>query len=145
LVAGLAIAIVGVVLYFAWYSRGWTAASTVAAIKWSSIIPHAIFILSCVWGAALSFGELANFILIHPGRALFGSQLAVGYLLALPAAATLYLVWRQLRRTYPAYLVFAGLTTLAYGIVFLGLWVQGATIGQEERYFRPLSLLLLVG
>ncbi len=145
LIAGIAIAIVGVVLYYAWYSRGWTAASTVAAIKWSSLVPHAIFILSCVWGAALSFGELANFILLHPGRPILGSQLEVGYLLALPAAGTLYLVWRQLRRTHRDYLVFAGLTMLAYGAVFLLLWVHGATIGQEERYFRPLSLLLLPG
>lgn len=144
-VAGLAIAIVGVVLYYAWYSRGWTAASTVAAIDWSAIVPHAIFMLSCIWGAALSFGEMANFILLHPGRAIFSSSLVVGYILALPAAVTLYLVWRQLRRTYPDYLVFAGLTTLAYGAVFLFLWAHGATIGQEERYFRPLSLLLLVG
>ena len=145
LVAGITIVIIGVVLYYGWHSRGWTAASTVAAIKWSSLIPHAVFILSCVWGAALSFGELGNFIFLHPGRAIVGSQLAVGYLLALPAAVTLYLVWRQLRRSHPQYLIFAALTTLAYATVFLWLWVLGATIGQEERYFRPLSLLLLVG
>jgi hypothetical protein len=145
LFAGLTIAIVGIVFYFAWYSRGWTAASTVAAINWSSVIPHAVFILSCVWGAALSFGELGNFLFLRPSRAVFGSQLTVGYLLALPAAVTLYLMWRQLRRAYPEYLVFAVLTTLAYGTVFLWLWVHGAVIGQEERYFRPLSLLLLVG
>lgn len=145
LVAGLTIIIVGVVLYFGWHSRGWTAASTVAATNWSSVVPHAIFILSCVWGAALSFGELGNFIFLHPGRAIFGSQLVVGYLLAIPAAATLYLIWRQLRRTHSDYLVFAALTTLAYGTVFLLLWVHGATIGQEERYFRPVSLMLLVG
>jgi len=144
-VAGGAIAIVGVVLYYGWYSRGWTAASTVAATQWSALVPYAIFIVSCVWGAAFSFGELGNFVFLHPSRPIFGSSLAVGYMLALPAAATLYLVWRQLRQTYRDYLVFAGLTTLAYGTVFLLLWVHGATIGQEERYFRPLSLLLLVG
>ena len=145
LVAALTIAIVGVVLYYAWYSRGWTAASTVASIQWSVFVTHAIFILSCVWGAALSFGEMWNFILLHPSRAIFGSQLAVGYILALPAAVTLVVMWRQLRRSHADYLVFVGLTTLAYAAVFLLLWARGATIGQEERYFRPVSLLLLVG
>jgi hypothetical protein len=86
-----------------------------------------------------------NFILLHPSRAIFGSQLAVGYLLALPAAVTFYVMWRQLRGNHRDYLVFVGLTTLAYGAVFLLLWARGATIGQEERYFRPVSLLLLVG
>jgi hypothetical protein len=145
LVAGTTIGIVGIVFYYAWYSRGGTAASISMGVQLSALVTHTIFAFSSVWSASLSLGELGNYIFVHPSRPILHSVLPIGYALAFFAAGSYAVIWLRLRRDYPEYLRFVFWVSASYSVVLVALWTRGAALGIEERYFRLLSLLLLVG
>jgi hypothetical protein len=145
LVAGATIALIGVIFYFAWYSRGWTAASTFGGFSWVELLSAIVFVMGSTWSAALSFGDLGNLIFVHPGRQIFSSSVPIACVFAPLAILTALFLWKQLRNRYAEYLRFCFYTAAAYGVVMVLVWSNGAPIGLEERYFRTTSMLFLVG
>src|SRR5262245_22232854 len=136
LVAATAIALIGVIFYFAWYSRGWTAASTFRGFTLWDLLTATIFVIGSTWSAALSFGDLGNWIFLHPGRQVFSTPVPIASVFAPLAVLTGLFLWNRLRDHYSEYLRFAFYTAAAYGVVMVLIWSNGAPIGLEERYFR---------
>ncbi len=145
LTGALAIALVAVIFYFAWYRRGWTAVSAFEGFSLVGLMEAVVFVLASNWSAALSFGDLGNLLFLHPGRQVFVSPVPLACVFAPLAIGTALLLWRQLRDRHAAYLRFAFYTAAAYGAVMIVIWSNGAAVGVEERYFRTTSLLFLVG
>jgi len=55
-VAGATIALIGLVFYFGWFSRGWTAVSEQAGLQWSVLASHAALAVGAVWSSSLALG-----------------------------------------------------------------------------------------
>jgi len=147
LVAGVTIATIGIVFYFAWLRRGWTpvAAASAAQIDPRVLIDYSIFALGAAWTAALSLGDLANWLVLHPARPLLAGPAPVWYALAVPAAVSFAIMAWRLRPLHAEYLRFVGWASLAIGAVLVASCASGASIGMDERHMRPVALLLLVG
>ncbi len=144
-VSGVTIAIVAVVFYVTWYSRGWTAVVSAGSFRWTDFASAVVFTIGCNWSAALSLGDLGNLILLHPGRQILTSPVPIACAFAPLAIATGFVLWRRLRSSYAEYLRFVFCTAAAYGAVMILIWSTGAAVGLEERYFRTTSMLFLVG
>lgn len=144
-IAGTTLTIVGIAFYYAWYRHGWSGAVGGSAFDWSNALAMAVLAFSSTWGASLSLGELGNYIFSHPSRPVFQSPIPVAVAMAVPATVTFYFVWHRLRASHAGYLRFATLTALSYGLVLVWIRARGGMIGEEERYFRIVSLLLFIG
>ena len=144
-VASTSIGIAGTVFYLAWYRHGWTAATPGDAFHWADAARMAVLGYSSAWGASLSLGELGNYLFLNPNRPLLASPIPAATALAVPATLTFYLVWRRLAGTHAKYLRFTALTALAYCLVLVWIRWRGGMIGEEERYFRVVSLMLFIG
>lgn len=144
-IAGATLAIIGIAFYYAWYRHGWSGAVGGSVFDWSNALAMAVLAFSSTWGASLSFGDLGNYIFSHPSRPIFRSPIPIAVVMTIPAAVTFYFVWRRLRASHAKYLRFAVLTALAYGLVLVWIRARGGMIGEEERYFRIVSLLFFIG
>lgn len=144
-VAAVSIGILGIAFYFAWYRHGWSGATPGDTFHGAAALRMAVLAYSSAWGAALSLGELGNYLFLHPNRPLMASPIPVAAALAIPATLTFYLVWRRLGVTHARYLRFTALTALAYCLVLVWIRLRGGAIGEEERYFRIVSLMFFIG
>lgn len=144
-VAGTAILAMGGIFYFAWYSRGVTAASITAANHREGLLFYLAFGGSSLWSASLSLFELASFLFLHPGREILPNIDPVAYACLPIAVATLAITFGRLHKTYGEYLRFAYAICAAILVFFLVVWMMGKSISYEERHFRIPSLLLFVG
>jgi hypothetical protein len=144
-VASASVGIVGLIFYFAWYRHGWSGATPGDTFHWAAAARMAVLAYSSAWGASLSLGELGNYLFLHPNRPLLASPIPAAAALAVPATLTFYLVWRRLGETHATYLRFTALTALAYCLVLVWIRWRGGMIGEEERYFRVVSLMFLIG
>lgn len=144
-VAGVTITAMGLVFYFAWFSRGWTAVSEQSALQWPLLVSHGALAVGAVWSSSLSLGELAAYLLVHPSRPVLGSVLPVYYLFLPLALATFVLMWWRLRRDFADYLLFAALFAAAVSAVLVWTWARGSVVSSDERHFRIASLVLFGG
>ncbi len=144
-VAGVTLIVTALVFYFAWMSRGATAAGVATGTDWSIFGGVAAFTLSSIWTGIFGFGGLIDYAFFHPGRELLSTREVIDHLLLLPAAAATIFMWWRLRTGHADYARFALLTAAAVAVVFIAALMQGAAVSLEERHLRPLSMLLLVG
>lgn len=144
LAAGIALAM-GAIFYLAWFARGWNVLSSSRSIDWSKIGPYAAYVLFASWGSSISAGDLVNYIFFRPGAALLQSGTALYYAIVPVALTTFAVAWRRLRTGFGDYLRFSFLMAAAFGAVMVVIWSRGAEIDLQERYFRPFSMLVLVG
>lgn len=146
LVAAVTLGLMGTVFYLAWFSRGLTpVAAPQGLIAWSALPGSVAYVLAAAWGGALSLGDLAMYLLLHPAHPLLGSALAMyALLLPLALATFAFVVW-QLRRDHADYLRFVLVLGLGVGLVIVVSAARGAVLGTEERHLRIVSLVLFVG
>ncbi len=144
-VAAVTLLLAALALRWAWLSHGWTAVQEAKRTDWSLLAPAVAFAISGTWASIFSFGGLAQYLFMFPGRALLTSMTPVDYALLGPAVATAVFLWLRLRRDYGDYVRFASLATAATGVLLIVLLLLGSMISLEERHLRPIALLLTVG
>jgi hypothetical protein len=132
--------------YFLWASKGWTALDGKdGSAAWFLLVPR--FFEG--WGASVmsifSLGDLAARVLLRPGRHLLPNLDLVYLIAAVPALLVLAWSGWRLRRSHPAYLRFAGATALFYVTGLALIYGLGSEISMEDRFYRPLGLVFLVG
>lgn len=145
IVAGATIGVMGLAFYEFWYSQGWTAVSSLIDVQWGALAGFAVFATSSIASAALSLGELGSYIFLHPARPILDSNLPIYYALLPFAVGTFVLVQRRLRQDHADYLRFFLVFALAISAVLVWTWARGSVVAVEERHFRIVSLVLLVG
>ncbi len=141
----LSVTLFGLGFYYFWLSRGWTAASGSSEIDPSQLPSQLAFVINAIALSSLSVGDLASYLLLHPSRPVASSLDALNLLLAPIAMAAIGFAWLRLPPEFNRYRLFVGIAVLAYGAVLVLLFVRGSAVSLEERHFRPVSLLLLVG
>ena len=144
-VAAVTLLLAGAALRCTWLSQGWSAVQEATRTDWSLLGPAIAFAISGTWACIFSFGSLAQFVFMFPGRALLTTMTPVDVLLLGPAVATAAFVWLRLRRDYGDYVRFASIATAAVVVFFILLLLRGGMINWDERHFRPIALLLTVG
>ena len=144
-VAGITIGLMGAIFYFAWYTRGVTAASISTTVHPDGLLFYVSLGVSCLWSASLSLLDLGNYLFLNPGRQVLKSIDAVAYALVPLAVATFAVTWIRLRNSYGEYLRFSYSISAAMLVVFVAIWMTGKSISLEERHFRVPSLLLFIG
>lgn len=140
-----AVILMGLAFYWLWVSRGSTPLPRQQTIHWDRLVTHSAYAISAIVGGAFSPGDLANRVFLFPGRELLRSVDGIFMAVAPLALALLAFVCWRLRRTHADYLRF--FLPMAGGtiVVMAGLWVMGGSISLEERHFRPISMLFIVG
>jgi hypothetical protein len=136
-----ALAVIAVV-YLGFLSRGPTAASV---SNWSLPLRSVAFASLVPWVAGMSWTDLLTTIFL-PGRSLWYVSITVVGLVIPPALllAGLVVFWRPQTLNEEKLKIFS---LWFYGVVaavFAMLYIHGSTIGLEERYFRPVGILLFV-
>ena len=144
-VAGATIGLMGGIFYFAWYTRGITAASISVAVHPDGLLFYLALGLSALWSASLSLLDLANFLFLNPGREVLQTIDLVAYAYLPPAIVVFIVTWIRLRDGHGEYLRFAYSVSVAVLVFFLAMWMAGRSISFDERHFRIPSLLLFVG
>ena len=145
LVAIATVVVMGLLFDEFWYSRGWTAVSSLSGIEPSLIAGHAAFALSAIATSSLSLVELGAYIFLHPARPLLESRVPLYYALLPLAVGVLVIVRARLRAHYPEYLRFLAVFALSFGAVLVWTWASGSAVTLEERHLRIPSLVLLIG
>jgi hypothetical protein len=132
-------------LYFFWISRGWTAIEGKGGAAWASLLPRFLEGWAAAVMAMFSLGDLAARVFQRPGQQML-ENLDLAYLAAsVPALALLVWSGRRLRASHPEYLRFAGATAIFYVAAMALIYARGGDILMEDRFYRPLALVLLVG
>jgi hypothetical protein len=143
--AGAAIGIFGLLFYYAWLSKGWTAASSGSELYWSRLLTHTAFAITALWTSSLSIGDLASYVFMNPSREVL-QGLDVFYYALFPVTSALFvLLFRRLMKEYADYLRFILITAVAFILAMTSIYVRGGAVSLEERHFRPVALLILVG
>ncbi len=132
-------------LYFGWTSRGWTAVDGTGGSAWSMLVPKFLEGWAASVMAMFSLGDLAARVFLRPGHPMLPS-LDIVYLLA-SVPALLLLLWsaRRLRGSHRDYVRFAAATALLFIAGMAVLYGKGGELRMEDRFFRPLAMLLLIG
>ncbi len=141
---GIAIAF-GAALYFGWISRGETAIQARGAANWGALVPSFIEGWAASVMGMFSLGDLVARLVQQPGRQLLHSLDAIYLVAAVPALLLLGWSARRLRDTHADYLRFAGAVAFFYIAALAVIYGKGGQIIMEDRYYRPLALILLVG
>lgn len=132
-------------LYIFWISRGSTPASAAGSLNWSNLWSGGIVAINAIALSSLSVGELLSNLLMHPSRPVLSSLLVVQLVLLPFSIILLLMFWRHLHQTHRDYVWFVLLTTAGYFAVMMVIYVRGGAVSIEERHFRFLSLLVLIG
>ena len=145
IVAGITLAALALLLQWAWLSRGWNVLHAATQTDWPQLWKILAFTVASLWTSIFSFGSLLQYVFFFPGQALLPSDAALNVLLVLPALATFAFVWRSLHHDHATYLRFVFGAVAAAAVFFVALWLHKGDVTMDERHFRSLSLLLLVG
>ena len=148
LMAGLVGACFWLGLQAAWLSHGLTAATGVSgrtALVWADLVPRFVEGWGATFLGMLSLGDLGQRLFLHPPDPILAS-LDKAYLLAgIPALLLMAFLCRRLVRSHAGYVRFAVALALLYIGAMTVIYATGGSLGMGERFFRPLSLVLLVG
>jgi hypothetical protein len=144
-VAGVTIGLMGAIFYFAWYTRGVTAASISTTVHPDGLLFYVAFGVGSLWSASLSLLDLANYLFLNPGRQVLQSIDAVAYCFFPLAVVTFAVTWVRLRDRHGEYLRFVYAACAAMLAFFLITWMAGKSVSFDERHFRVPSLLLFIG
>lgn len=144
-VAGATIGLMGAIFYFAWYTRGVTAASISTTLHPGGLLFYISFGMGSLWSASLSLLDLGNYLFLNPGRQVLKSIDAMAYAFLPLAVAIFAVTWVRLRHGYGEYLRFTYSVSAAILAFFLVTWMAGKSVSFDERHFRVPSLLLFIG
>ncbi|MDB5489672.1 MAG: hypothetical protein JWQ58_3387 [Reyranella sp.] len=145
IVAGVTIGLMGAIFYFAWYTRGVTAASISATVHPDGLLFYVSLGVSCLWSASLSLFDLGNYLFLNPNRQVLKSIDALAYAFLPLAVTTFAVTWMRLRDSHGEYLRFVYASSAAMLAFFLVTWMAGKSVRFDERHFRVPALLLFVG
>jgi hypothetical protein len=134
-----------VAFYVVWYARGRTAADSSGASAWFLVMPRFFEGWGATVSGMVSLGDLAARILRRPVSPILSSLDTLYLLVALPALALLALARRRLTATHADYARFATALALFYVAMMAVLYGRGGPLLMEDRFFRPLSMVLLIG
>jgi hypothetical protein len=141
-----AIAVVfAVALYFLWVSRGWTAVEGKGDTAWGNLVPSFLEGWAATVMAMVSLGDLAARIFQRPGQAILQSLDMVYLAASVPALALLVWSARRLYGSHREYVRFAGATAVLFIAGLAVIYGKGGELRMEDRFFRPLGMLLLIG
>ena len=131
--------------YVFWYAKGYTAADSNGASAWFLLAPRFLEGWAATVTGMVSLGDFAARILRRPGAPILPSLDTLYLVAALPAVALLVFVRRQLAATHADYAKFATAFALFYVAMMAFLYARGGPLLMDDRFFRPLSMVLLVG
>lgn len=131
------------ILHAGFLSKGWTVNNY--TLTFSRPIVSFLFSFIGPIFSSFSIGDLINRMLMYPANPLVSSYDEIVPLLLFCAilAGVIYFVLNQTSESPYKALVFGFLIT--YLIVFAFLFVTGAPLTYEDRFFRPVGLLLIPG
>jgi hypothetical protein len=129
-------------LYLLFMSKGPTPAS---GLSIQQPVKALLFSFAAPLLSTFSLGDLLSRVFSNPNRMLI-PRLADSYLLLVTLSLlTLWLLF-SLRRLSPSlYQIVLFSFFAVYFVVMAGLFIKGARVSFEDRYFRPVGLLLLPG
>jgi hypothetical protein len=134
--------------YLVWLSRGTTAAtgsSGSTALLWADLVPRFLQGWAATFFGMLSLGDLARRLLQHPAQPLLGSLDTLHLIAGIPALALMAWMCRRLWAGHADYVRFALATAVFFILAMALIYSTGGDIRMEERFYRPLALVLLVG
>jgi hypothetical protein len=145
-VAAVTLGLFGAVFYVGWFARGETPVSS-GEPAWPSqyVAGYAAYVTSAAVSAAFSFGDLAAFLFLNPGRRVFASAFPMYWLLLPAALAVAAFTAVRLREKHAEYLRFVFFLWLGLAIFLVLATAHGSELGIEDRHLRIVSLVLLVG
>jgi hypothetical protein len=146
--AGLIAVVFAAGFHLLWLSTGVTAAtgsSGNTSLIWADLIPRFLQGWAATFFGMLSLGDLARRIFQHHAYPILDSLDTLHLVASIPALALTAYMWRRLAVTHAAYVRFALATSLLYIAAMAVIYASGGDIRMAERFFRPLSLVLLVG
>ncbi len=130
--------------YVCWTSRGWTAAD-VQGLHPERLLTHAAAGVSAALTSMLSLGDLAARVFTGLNDPILPSLDPIYIAASVPALALLFFVSRRLRPSFPDYLRFALTLSAIYIAVLTIVYVVDGAIIVEDRHYRPIGLVLLIG
>ena len=145
LVAAAMLVVFMAAFYFLWISRGWTALEGKHGAVWASLAPRFLEGWAAAVMAMFSLGDLAARLVQRPGHQMLPNLDAVYLAAALPAVLLLAWCGRRLQVSHPAWLRFAGAAAIFYVAAMALIYARGGDLLMEDRFFRPLALVLLIG
>lgn len=144
LMAALIAGAFAAVFHVLWLSRGVTAADG-DGVAWADLLPRFVEGWAAAFLGMLSLGDLAMRLFQHPARPVLESLDMLYLAVGIPALALMVHAGRRLAGSHPDYVRFAGATALFYVLLMTAIYVRGGSINMEDRFFRPLSFMLLIG
>ncbi len=131
--------------YVLWYAKGRTAVDPRGASAWLLLAPRFAEGCAAAVMGMFSLGDLAARLLQRPGAAILASLDTLYLVVAVPAVALLLFARRRLAATHGAYASFATALALFYVTLMAMFYARGGPIAMEDRFYRPLSMVLLIG
>ncbi len=131
--------------YFFWISQGWTAIEAKNGAAWASLPSRFLEGWAAAVMAMVSLGDLAARIFQRPGQQMLQSLDSVYLIAGIPALALLAWSGRRLWVSHPQYVRFAAATAVFYVAAMALIYAKGSALLMEDRFYRPLALVLLVG
>jgi hypothetical protein len=134
--------------YVLWLSKGVTAAtgsSGSTVMVWSDLIPRFLQGWAATYFGMLSLGDLARRLFQYHAYPILESLDTLHLIASIPALALTAYMCRRLSGAYTAYVRFALAMSVFYIAAMAGIYASGGDLRMAERFFRPLSLVLLVG
>jgi hypothetical protein len=132
-------------LYFLWISKGWTAIEAKNGAAWASLPARFLEGWAAAVMAMFSLGDLAARILQRPGQQMLQSLDSIYLIASVPTLALLVWSGRRLKTSHPEYVRFAAATAVFYIAAMALIYAKGGALLMEDRFYRPLALVLLIG
>ena len=145
LTAALLVSVFMAAFYFFWISKGWTAIDAKNGGAWASLPLRFLEGWAAATMAMFSLGDLAARILQRPGQQMLQNLDSIYLIASVPALALLVWSGRRLRASQADYLRFAGAVAVFYVLAMALIYAKGGALLMEDRFYRPLALVLLVG
>jgi hypothetical protein len=148
IMATLIAVVFAVGFYFVWLSKGVTAAtgsSGSIGLLWADLIPRFLQGWAATIFGMLSLGDLARRVFQHPAQPLLDSLDTLHLIASIPALALVAWMGRRLWAGHADYVRFALATAVFFILAMALIYSTGSDLPMEERFYRPLALVLLVG
>jgi hypothetical protein len=134
--------------YVLWLSKGTTAAtgsSGSTAMAWIDLVPRFLQGWAATFFGMLSLGDLARRVFQHHAYPILESLDTLHLVASIPALALTAYMCRRLAGAHAGYVRFALAMSVFYIAAMAVIYASGGDMRMAERFFRPLSLVLLVG
>jgi hypothetical protein len=136
----------GVLFYWYWLSRGWTAASGNGEVNVFGFLAYLPLAASMTFGSSIAIGDFLARVFLFPGHKLLTTGISGPlYVLSPFAGALILALWKYLKNTHVRYIRFALGACVLYILFMAAIDAHGGEVSLEERHFRYVSLLLMVG